>query len=150
MSCEENASKTAWRLVNFGRLLARRNQPLLAQVLLAQSLSLFHELHDVLGIVLSLLGLATVALHGENHERVVGLVGAAVGLLDANPRLELAPSDIAQRDHDLAEAQARLAESIFIASYRRGHAMTAEQAVKYAQEGARLDGHMPGSFRVRP
>jgi hypothetical protein len=121
-------------------LAQRQGDSLQAAALFEESLKLFAELGNKMGIAECLEGLASVAAgegqaadKGHRAERAAQLFGAAEALREA-ASTPLPPYRRAEVDRDLAAARARLDNAAFDAAWGAGRAMTMERAVGYALE----------------
>jgi predicted ATPase len=105
-----------------------------------ESLVLYRDLKRKHGVIECLIGLASVAAAAaagqpSTTRRAARLFGAADGLFEATGG-GLAAADQAEYDRYLALAREQLDEVAFAAAWAEGRAMTMEQAVAYALEGA--------------
>jgi non-specific serine/threonine protein kinase len=121
-------------------LAQRQGDSLQAAALFEESLKLFAELGNKMGIAECLEGLAGVAAGDRTStrrelraERAAQLFGAAEALREA-ATTPLPPYRRADVDRDLAAARAQLDDAAFDAAWEAGRAMTMERAVGYALE----------------
>ncbi|MCC6176140.1 MAG: tetratricopeptide repeat protein [Chloroflexi bacterium] len=105
-----------------------------AEILLRESLALFHELADTPCSWNNLELLAHAATRAGRYARAARLLGAAE---IPQKTSGLAPMLSVRRVHDVAVAAARagLGDDAFAEAWDEGRAMTLEQAVAYALEG---------------
>jgi predicted ATPase len=128
-------SVTCHFLQRLGQLAIHRADYEQAAALQRESLVVFDELADPLGIMLSLTGLACVAGAQGRAERATRLLGAAEVLRD---RLSFVLLRQFRADHERARdtARVRLGEAAFAVAWAEGRAMPLSQAVAYALEAA--------------
>ena len=105
-----------------------------AWVLFEESLAIFRELGNKLGIAQNLEGLAAVAVAQAQSERAARLFGAAEGLREVIGA-PLPSADRAEHDRSVAAVRTALGEEAFAAAWAEGRAISLEQAVEYALEG---------------
>jgi non-specific serine/threonine protein kinase len=127
-------------LHNSGYVVLRQGDAQQAAALFEESLVLYQDLKRKQGVIECLIGLAgaAAAAAGEQPataEWAARLFGAAEGPLEATGG-GLAAADQAEYDRYLALAREQLDEPAFGAAWAEGRAMTMEQAVTYALEGA--------------
>jgi non-specific serine/threonine protein kinase len=133
-----NKSGIAWSLQNLGYLAQRQGEPRQAAALLEESLSLFRELGNKMGIAECLEGLAGVAAGdqapGESAAGAVRAVRllAAADSIRALANTPLPPYRRPDVERDLAAARAQLSDPGFAAAWEAGRGMSGEQAVAYA------------------
>jgi non-specific serine/threonine protein kinase len=120
-----------YTLMSLGHLRLRQGDLAAAQRWLGRALAVWHDLEDVHILPHALEGLAWVDAARGKAECAACLLGAASALREAiggtvHPHW--------QADHERATetALAALGERTFAAAWRRGRAMTVEQAVAYA------------------
>jgi tetratricopeptide (TPR) repeat protein len=127
-------------LHNLAYVVLRQGDGQQAAASFGESLVLYQDLKRKHGVIECLIGLACVAAAtvGEQPataERAARLFGAAEGLFESTGG-GLAAADQAEYDRYLTLAREQLDESAFGAAWAEGRAMTMEQAVAYALEGA--------------
>jgi hypothetical protein len=127
-------------LHNSAYVVLRQGDGRQAAASFGESLVLYQDLKRKHGVIECLIGLACVAaatVGGQPApaERAARLFGAAEGLFEATGG-GLAAADQAEHDRYLALAREQLDEAVFGAAWAEGRAMTMEQAVAYALEGA--------------
>jgi len=128
----------AMMLHNLAYVVLRQGDGRQAAASFEESLVLYRELKRKHGVTECLIGLAGVAaVVGEpaTAQRAARLFGAAEGLFEATGG-GLAAADQAEYDRYLALTRDQLAEAAFAAAWAAGRAMTMEQAIAYALEGA--------------
>jgi len=129
-----NRGSLQYALDNLGWAALMRGNPQQAKSLHEESLELSWELRDKLVAAESLEGLACSAARGE-EERVARLFGAAETLRESVGYRQ-APRERALRQPFLDAARSRLEEATWEAALAEGRAMTFEDAITYALEGA--------------
>jgi hypothetical protein len=117
-----------------------------ARSVLAESLRLFHAVHDNFGIARCLAGLAGVAgMHGIRHggnawtaRRAGRLFGSATAIRDA---LGTPPYDLCDAPHErlVAAIRVQLDAPIFDAAWAEGQEMTLDEAIAYALDERAAD-----------
>jgi non-specific serine/threonine protein kinase len=130
----------AMMLHNLGYVVLRQGDGRQAAALFEESLALYQALKRKHGVTECLIGMAGVAAAGgqpATARRAARLFGAAEELLEATGG-GLAAADQAEHDRYVALTREQLDESAFGAAWAEGRAMTMEQAVAYALEGARM------------
>jgi non-specific serine/threonine protein kinase len=119
-------------LNNLGQVASARGDLPAAQAMHAESLAIYRELGDRSGIATSIEALAGIALAQDRPRRAACLWGAMNKLRDAIGA-PLMPSERPQYDRQVAAARAAVGnDERFDAAWRKGHAMTLEQAIAYA------------------
>jgi predicted ATPase len=101
----------------------------------AESLAVRWDLGDRRGVAESLTGMARAAMASGRAERAVRLFGTADGLIRALGATLLFGVQPASED-ELSGARHSLGDEAFAAAWAEGQAMTLEQAIAYALEGA--------------
>jgi predicted ATPase len=129
-----NRGSLQYALDNLGWAALMRGDQQQAKSLHEESLELSWELGDKLVAAESLEGLACSAATGE-EERVARLFGAAETLRESVGYRQ-APRERALRQPFLDAARSRLEEATWGAAWAEGRAMTFEDAIAYALEGA--------------
>jgi tetratricopeptide (TPR) repeat protein len=129
-----NRGSLQYALDNLGWAALMRGDQQQAKSLHEESLELSRELGDKLVAAESLEGLACSAARGE-QERVARLFGAAEALRES-VGYNQAPRERALRQPFLDAARSRLEEATWEAAWAEGRAMTFEDAIAYALEGA--------------
>jgi predicted ATPase/class 3 adenylate cyclase len=129
-----NRGSLQYALDNLGWAALMRGNLQQAESLHEESLELSWELGDKLVAAESLEGLACSAATGE-EERVARLFGAAETLRESVGYRQ-APRERALRQPFLDAARSRLEEATWGAAWAEGRAMTFEDAIAYALEGA--------------
>ncbi|MDQ4076593.1 MAG: tetratricopeptide repeat protein, partial [Chloroflexota bacterium] len=99
----------------------------------AESLAMFQEQGDQLGIAWSLAGLAGILAMQGQAVRAARLFSATAAALDAIGAV-LSPTDRAEFDRSLALVRRQLDEVEFAAAWAEGQAMTLEQSVAYTMD----------------
>ena len=100
-------------------------------LLLRESLTLFREMRDKLGIIRGLNGLAGAAWGRDLSERAARLFGAAENLREAiGAALPL--SEQSELDQNVSALRAYMDDRAFTSAWAEGRAMTLEQAIEYA------------------
>jgi predicted ATPase len=130
----------AMMLHNLAYVVLRQGDGRQAAASFGESLVLYQDLkrkHGVIECLIGLAGVAAATVGGQpaTAERATRLFGAAEALLKAAGG-GLAAADQAERDRYLALAREQLDEAASAAAWAEGRAMTMEQAVAYALEGA--------------
>jgi len=120
---------------NQGLLAHNQGDEGLAAALLAESLVLVRKNADQGGIPWCLEGLGWVAMAQGQAERAARLLGAARAWFHLTDVLSN-PGDWAESDRNVAAARAKLGEEAFAAAWEAGRAMTLEQAIAEALDGA--------------
>ncbi len=96
-----------------------------------ESLSMFREMGDKLGIIRCLDGLAGVAWARALPERAARMFGAAQGFRESiGAALPLA--DKHELDENVSAVRTHLGNEAMTAALTQGRAMTLEQAIEYA------------------
>ena len=131
------AGETFWRsfsLTGLGELALDAGRADRAEELFGEALRLKVELGDRLGIAMALDALGRVALARENPVRAAALLGAAESIWDAIGMRETGNpfARESSRAEGIHRVRAALGKRAFRAEFRRGSALSEEQAVAYA------------------
>jgi ATP/maltotriose-dependent transcriptional regulator MalT len=129
----------AWALHNLAyAALHARDAPLAAEMF-KESLSLYHEQGDKQGIAMCLVGISgtLTTQPGMRNEYAAQLLGAAQAMFE-DIGAYLWRADRIEYDRCMAAARQGLSEQAFEAALSEGRAMTPDQAVALAREGASL------------
>lgn len=138
-------------LANMGNLAAAEGDFVSARSLYEETLALRRELADKRGIVLSLVGLGSVIVESAatmgapgrpEAARGTRVLGAVEALLESTGT-GLDIDDRLPYERGLASAHAQLSEAEFELAWQEGRAMSMEQAMAAAFEGA-VGGQAPG------
>lgn len=130
-----NKSYAAYVLNDLGTVAYKQDNYEQAQKNYEESLTLFGDLNDRRGIAESLERLARVAGVQASFERAARLFGAADALRSAIGA-HLEPEDRADYDSAVAMVRAQLDERAWAAAWAEGQALSPEQAIAHALNGA--------------
>ncbi len=125
----------SWSLINLGYIAQHQGDYAQAYAFHAESLTIRRDLGVVWGLTAALAGLAGAACGQGRPARAARLFGAAEALHETLP-LAPVPAHQLETDRNIAAARAQLDEATWEAAWTEGRAMTLEQAVAYALEGA--------------
>jgi predicted ATPase/predicted negative regulator of RcsB-dependent stress response len=128
----------AYALSGLAQLDMAEANPQKADVLMQQSLSIRHRLGDQRGTARILLGLAGARYLQGRTGHATRVAAAGTALMEATGA-GLEPGLQAQHERLLGELRAALGEEAFAMAWAEGTAMTADQAVSFAVEGAHGD-----------
>jgi hypothetical protein len=131
--------RLGWCLVFAGRAAAGLGDLGQAVTYLAQSLNCFRSMSKLREIAVVLAEMSEVAQAQGAHHRAARLAGAVAARSPWYPPGKHAFSLRADCLRVVADAQTRLGDPDFAAAYAEGRAMSLEQAVEYALEGAEAD-----------
>jgi predicted ATPase/DNA-binding SARP family transcriptional activator len=130
-----NKRDLALSLHNLGHALQRLGASRRAARQFQEGLVLFLEIGDHSGVAACLVGLAGASGGAGQRERAARLFGAGEALFEASSA-RLDPVDRLEYDRNLAAVRAALDAATFAAARAAGRALTMEQAVAYALQGA--------------
>jgi tetratricopeptide (TPR) repeat protein len=124
----------AWALNNLGEILLQRNEFIQTGGLFNESLEIFREMGYPLGIWLSMLGRARIAVATGKVGLAVRLCASieAVSIAQDDPPSTWPPEHCSHYERAVAAGRAQLDEEAFAAAWAAGRAMTIEQAIAYA------------------
>jgi non-specific serine/threonine protein kinase len=95
-----------------------------------KSLSIAHDLGDMMQIGYCLKGMAEIESQGENWERAAKLMGSAQAILKLGDTIS--PNDLADFASQVTVVRERLGDSLFEERATEGRAMTLEAAIAFA------------------
>ena len=130
-----NKMDIAYALTDQGNLALQEGDLEAAQALYQRSLRTWRELSHDRGVAFTVAGLARVASAFGKIEYAAHLAGAVDALCESVVTL-LPPSVRPSYDHHVATVRAALGDGPFSVAWTQGHAMSREQCVDYALEGA--------------
>ncbi len=123
-----NAHAASVQLNNLARVATRRGDLPAAGGYVREAITLRRELGDVKGLLWSLDAAAALAAVGGQPAEAARLYGA-VEALEAAHSIIAPPTEIAERDHFLAQARAGLPSAEFAALWTQGRGLTLDQAI---------------------
>jgi tetratricopeptide (TPR) repeat protein len=123
----------ALALGNLAEVARHLGQSGRARTLYAEVVEQLRELGDKAGVAQCLVGLAQVELDEGNPKRAVALLGAAESIRIATGAA-MSPTDTAEADSFANVAREQLGAEAFAEAWAEGHAMSFEQAIRYALE----------------
>ena len=125
---------TAYVLTTLGDVASDQRDDGRAHQLYAESVPLWLQVGNLVGIALCLKGWAAVAQRAGQLERAARLWGAAEVLLERSSDQQIHPAIRAAYDRDHAAARVVLEQAGWAAAWKEGRAMTLEQTIAYALE----------------
>jgi hypothetical protein len=132
-----HTDNSAWALCDLGNVAFDQGNLPQAAALYMESLVVFHEREDLIGIAACLDGLAGAAGAQGRPVHAARLFGIAQGLRGvAGDQSPLGAR--ADYEHDVVTTRAQLEPATFDAARAEGRAMTLEQAIAYALDNAGL------------
>ncbi len=132
-----NRADIALSLRNLGIARLFQSDSESAAALLLESLSLLRESTNTFAIALTLVGLSDVwRAQGQGVQAARLLRAAETANAPIRSWASSAIADQAEYDRLVAAGHAHMTEAVFVAAWAEGQAMTLEQAVAYALEGA--------------
>jgi tetratricopeptide (TPR) repeat protein len=121
-----------WYLHFVGRIKVDESHLAAAREHFRESLEIFRDREDKLGIIRSLLGFSWLAAKEDDIEKAITLLGAEDTLRSIKMGLPLPPDWKTETDFILKTAHNKLDETAFHAVWTGGARMTWDQAINYA------------------
>ncbi|MFL5733482.1 MAG: ATP-binding protein [Chloroflexia bacterium] len=122
-------------LGNLGQIARDRGRPEQARVMYSEVLTLLHELGDRVGVAKTLWGLAAVEAAEGRPQRAAPLLGASYAFL-SSIGAAISPVEQAEHQDHVVLTRQQMPQDAFDRAWSQGQAMTEDQAIAYALEGA--------------